>query len=565
MDLRDNPQGPLIIAIQGYIEPIYRYHLSRSEDYFEAQTLTIYTLRGAVKWLEVHKPVSQSDLNIRILEIASFQQAFGRRHSIPVGFKAKRAPNNDLDEEDDSTVGSYHQSNQDDNFGIDLAEISLHNQISQLSRSWKQLPRQQADALALYYFAGLTLADVGKVLKKSDSDIKRLITSQAVFETEIISLAGSSHPDWKFVELLQADLRNISAQRPSALWEKIDLTASQSYAVLRKIGRSGLRLVQLGSLVGILALGLVVILNQSATGSPEITPTPAAVTSLPILNSTIDYRGNLVPPAMAVCQQWQAALAKTTGLDMTFTWSAFSDPVEAGPNANGTGCLLEATVSQGDNRGAWPVFNSVSQLLTSNFFIQQNALSRYYSLSGPNYYGLGCVEMGKTLANNNVRAILSITWCPPDTTSKNPAPAAPSSNGQKSANIGWMARNLSPFTIKVFLASNTVEPVLDNIFNDWSNGSVQVISYFSPALLKRFPTLAALDNMAGIDRLNAAKIIFVWNVIDNSGTALRLDVIASDVTSDGTIKAVLNQFQVSLVLDNGTWVVQGMGQKVPFS
>ena len=565
MELRDGFPRPVVLSVQEFIEPVYRYHLSRCEDYFEAQYLTVYTLRAFARWMEAHHPGGADEIKIRVMGYARNQQAYGRRHAVPPGFELpdKTAAGHAGDEI--SNDWPDQTTDQGTSFEVDLAEVALRNQMTQLSRTWKQLPRLEGDALALYFFAGLDLAVTAKILNKSETEIGRLLTRQANVHDELFNLARGIHPDRQFVDRLKTDIETVFEHPQSSYTRAIDLFSSRFYQALRRIGNSGKRLGQAGLLVGIMAAGLFIILNQPSTGGQAITPTPTGATSAPVQAASVDNRGNLVPPNTAVCQQWQAALQETTGQDITLTQSAFDDPIQSSPNANGTGCLLQAKVIESSGGGAWPVFNSVSQLLAVNHFTQESALNHYYDSGRSDYFGQGCFGMEKTLVGNNIRAILSVSWCPPDPNSQNHSETGQPFYSQSRASIQWMAHNFSPFTLKIILASNSVETILNSIFKQWTDGSAQVIGYLSPELLKRFPTLATLDRLAGINRISGRKVVFDWTVINNSGTDLRLAVTTSDVEGDGTPGKVLNRFQVALVQSNGTWVVQDMGQRVPFS
>ena len=65
--------------IQGYIEPVYRYHLARCENYLEAQNLTIQTLSTVMKSIDTYRS-RQDSLKTCVMEIAYARQSFVGRH-----------------------------------------------------------------------------------------------------------------------------------------------------------------------------------------------------------------------------------------------------------------------------------------------------------------------------------------------------------------------------------------------------------------------------------------------------------------------------------------------------
>jgi DNA-directed RNA polymerase specialized sigma24 family protein len=166
MDLIKNTPGSRIEQVRGLIEPVYRYHLARCENYLEAQNFTTSTFLNAVSGIDTHTPGNQQELAIWIMRIARTQQAAGRRQP---AFRHAHQENPDSPQpsatpgrSDVDGAASFFEENDQPS----QDEILLRDQMVHLSRSWKEFPRQKADALALHFFCGLSLADIAKILKK---------------------------------------------------------------------------------------------------------------------------------------------------------------------------------------------------------------------------------------------------------------------------------------------------------------------------------------------------------------------------------------------------------------
>ena len=562
MELHNNLPGSKIEKIRWLIEPVYRYHLARSENYLEAQNLTTHTLRSAIKGVDTHG--NTHELITWIMGIARYQQAFGRRHlalihqrfveqektHVPGGLEYLESP------AAQSLVSDSYQQDQD--------QILLRDQMTHLSSSWKHLPRVQADALALYFFGGLSLSEIGKILKKNENDVKRLVSSQLPFEKELVDLAESIHPGNDFVTELLALLERDGANHLSFFKQRIEPAILHPHGPWRTIYNSSGRFARFGLMASVLIVGLFVILHQSAAGSPPSDPpgTPLAteITSWGTMNNP----GNLVPPSTAFCEQWQKALEDSIGLGVSISMAAYYDPTQLTPDVNGTGCQLAKTVTDYTVELSWPAFDKATSLMLANHFTETSPPNSYLGYNGSSYFGQGCFGMARTFASSSNLAVVTVSWCPSGPAIQGNATAAPPTRRLNSASQGGIAYYMGPYMLTVTLASNAVETMIDDMVTQWAKSNVLVFSYMSPEALKSFPTLASLDRFAGINRSPGQQVAFSWQVTDNSGTEIRIQVNPRFLEIDGTGGTANQQFQMVWSQSNGVWTIKELGIKTRF-
>jgi DNA-directed RNA polymerase specialized sigma24 family protein len=550
--------------LQGLIEPVYRYHLARCENYLEAQNLTIQTLSTAAKSIGSFRS-ERDNLRTWVMGIAHDRQSFGSRHQTTAarqvtGASAPAAPPPSL---------AY------ESLPPEQAEILLRDRMSHLSRAWKSLPARQADALALLYFCGLSLAEVSAILHKSEAAVRTFISRESAFEAELLELASSIHPGKDLLALVKAEMSHPT--RPQQIWRP----ASASW---RRFSSTGARLGQVGLLVGFLAFGFYIIQRQSVDPA-SLTPTPAVIPLTGVggpanpaptnpAPTTVDNPGSLVPPPAGVCQEWQATLANLIDQpDISVSHASFTDHSQAastppGPGDKGTGCLLETTVVNWDLHGAWATFDSISELLFSKNFAQHGDAG-YPGYGDNSYFDPGCYGLGRTFVGSDSRAVLTISWCLQDKTAAGTGTPSPANNASNIAlDLGGgnpMSIGIRPYLLRLSLATNSLDSFLNTFFSQWSAGSPDIIRNLAPNLLKRFPNYKALDYLAGINPLSSQKVNFVWQVLDNSGSNLRILVHVSETDGQATPTHLNTEFQMALTQNNNTWTIRDLGRSVQFS
>ena len=561
MEQLSNLPGSNVETVRGLIEPVYRYHLARSENYLEAQNLTAHTLQSALKGLDTHFSKTHSELMTWVMGIARYQQAYGRRHNSLSRSLSEKADTGHIPgmlEYLESPHASVYQNEEQE----DQHEVLLRDQMAHLSSSWKHLPRNQADALALHFFGGLSLSETGKIIRRKEADVQRLLSSQLPFQKELADLAENIHPNRDFVAALVSSFNNKLHNEHSSFWKRLPPLLLPEHGPWRNVLNTGARV---GLIAGLLVVGLFVILHQAAANNPAATaqtPTPQATPA--VSNAPLDNRGMLVPPSTDFCQNWKYVLAGSTGADLTLTTSPYKDPTQTSPDANGTGCQLSATVSSASQQSAWRTMEKVSSLLLADKFSQSTA-SNLVGAVDDSYFGSGCSGLYRTFASSSNVAILSISWCKNTSSSQSltmTTPTSPTPNAYFGQRTSYWDR---PYTLKLTLATSIIKPMLKDLFIQWGDATNLVYNYLSPQALKHYPTLAALDQLAGINRNSGQQLAFSWQVIDNSGTKVRLEVTVTNLAADGTPQGKSDPFQIVWVQSDGVWFVQDLGAVVPFS
>jgi DNA-directed RNA polymerase specialized sigma24 family protein len=547
-----------------FLEPVYRYHLARCENYLEAQNLTVQTLSTAMKWINTHRSGHDS-LKTWVMKIAHDRQSIGGRHSTMAVKRSGGA----------SSATSPSPSSAYEPLPPEQTEILLRDRMAHLSNSWKSLPAMQADALALHYFGSLSLPEVGAILHKPEAKVRTLVARETAFETELLELSSSIHPGKDLLSRVKDELSQPGERQKD--WRP-------PYSAWHRFLRMGARLGQMGLLVGVLVFGFYIIQRQSLSPS-DITATPASTSLTGAIatwepgraNQTptpVDNPGDLVPPAAGVCQQFQATLADMVDQqDVTVSNAAFNDPSQAsstqpGSGTKGVGCLLETMVINWDLHSAWATFDSVSELLFSKNFDQVGDAG-YPGYGDKNYFDPGCYGLGRTFTNLDSRAILTVSWCLPAQTIAGTGTPIPTNTSLNMAlDLGGgnpLTIEIRPYILKLVLASNDLGSFLNNFFSQWSAGKQPLTIYLAPSLLKHFPNLRALDRLAGINPLLDPKVNFSWKVIDNSGANLRILVQVSESTGQATPVNLKAEFQMLLTHDSNTWTIHDLGKTVQFS
>ena len=535
-----------IELILGFIEPVYRYHLARCENYLEAQNLTAQTLSTVMKWIDTYRSGHDS-LKTWVMGIAHDRQSFGRRHST-MAVKRLAGASSSIP----PSPSSDHEP-----LPPEQGEILLRDRMSHLSSFWKRLPAKQADALALHYFGGLGLAEVGAVLHKPASTVRALVARGTAFEAELLELAASIHPDKNFLSRLQIELIRPGAHQRSWLpqWLKPDIWRP-SYSAWHRFFRMGTRLSQMGLLVGILVFGFYIIQRQSIvppqaqpTSTSEVTPTTAVqVAAAPLIADA------MVPPDSAACQTWKKNLENLVYTTFSLSDSAnFTDPTGSALAISGTGCELDATITGNTQNSAPKTVSNISLLFFDNGFTLENGFDNLPGNPASAFFPQNCPGFGRSYQKDDLYVFLSASYCPTLSAQSPSAQGGPGSPGVRG------------YTLRLILTSSSVQTRLDRFLSLWASGNNQAISNLSPGLRKKYPNIRALDLMVGLSRSPSKTISFIWQPVQNSGASLRVEVLAKETDSQKTSGDPQPTFQIVLTQDSGLWAISDAAKTILFS
>jgi len=150
------PRSPEAFAelYRRYYERIYRYHLARLGDYHDAQDLTARTFLAAFE----HLPVTH-------LQGSFAGWLFGvARHKLADHYRSRR-PHLPLEQ----AAGLPDH-------GVTLEQlVAARLDLKRVAAALAALPPERADALALRFFAGLSAAEIGRLLDKTEAAAKMLV------------------------------------------------------------------------------------------------------------------------------------------------------------------------------------------------------------------------------------------------------------------------------------------------------------------------------------------------------------------------------------------------------
>jgi RNA polymerase sigma-70 factor (ECF subfamily) len=140
-----------------YVTRVYRYHMAHVGNVKDAEDLTSQTFMAALEGLRSYR--GSGSFAAWIMGIASrkrlmFFRRSGNRPEIPL-----------------DTALHYPSPN----LPTDKA-ASQRLQIESVARALRQISLDRAEALILTYFGGLSNAETGRVLKRSEAAVKMLIS-----------------------------------------------------------------------------------------------------------------------------------------------------------------------------------------------------------------------------------------------------------------------------------------------------------------------------------------------------------------------------------------------------
>ena len=153
--LRREREHPFTAVYQQNVDAIYRYLLARTGSPEDAQDLTAETFHAALEGFTAFDPAQGAPV-AWLTGIARHKLADHFRRSWRTDPKA-------LVEDQPDRAASPE-------------EASAHRlQMAQVSAALRSLPADRAEALSLHFFAGLSLSEAARVMRRSDEAVKKLI------------------------------------------------------------------------------------------------------------------------------------------------------------------------------------------------------------------------------------------------------------------------------------------------------------------------------------------------------------------------------------------------------
>jgi RNA polymerase sigma-70 factor, ECF subfamily len=153
--MKNSTTPPLNAAVlyDQYMERIYRYHLARTGSVPDAEDLTAETFRAAIEGIDRCRPEQAAAW---LVGIARHKLADHQRRCV------RFIPLEALEERPYPSPAVE-----------DLAGQRL--EMARVSHALRLLNADRAEAIALHYFAGLSLSEVGRVMGKSEEAVKKLV------------------------------------------------------------------------------------------------------------------------------------------------------------------------------------------------------------------------------------------------------------------------------------------------------------------------------------------------------------------------------------------------------
>ncbi len=525
-----NAPADAILLLRPYILPIYRYHLALRGERSTALALTVATLRSARTWLDTYRPSSGKEpLAVWLFSIARYKQSFTARRG-----RSTLPP------------ASSHLASLTEEIPEAIPEIVplWQAQLAWLADALRQLPSEQSEALALVCFGGLSPAEAAALLRITPHRIQQLLDNSLASPKQLSALAND-------INLAESDLEQI-------LNEAAAQPVSHPAWLHRSIWRQafGLRsfINRVAPAIGLAALLLWAFVNSSrpvplnfeadqATGQPLL-PSSSVVYDL----SSAQPRqiqsgpGYLVPPDPDECKYWQGVLKKALSQQADLTRLVpFQNPQASGPSEHGTGCELDLSGTTSDPVKLWAAVQLIRPFFTREDY-RVTILDDCSALVPDKSWS--CQGQVYSLQAYS-RVILTLI-------SQHPPAAGPGGAAADSPANPL----LSQFSLRMQLATNPTQLVVDNFLSRWKIGDDLARNDFSSQLLARLPSVSDLDKLAGIDRSPAGQPSFSVQVIQNSGTQLLVQVQVDEIRTPPLPSEPVSTLQLKLArLDMG-WKIQ---------
>jgi DNA-directed RNA polymerase specialized sigma24 family protein len=534
--------------LRPHILPIYRYHLVQRGDRASALALTIATLRSAQTWLDTYLPATEQDsLAVWLFSIARYKQAFSVHRA--AGHSSS-----------DTRVRKL------DDYSSDLPEdpqtapeiVSLWQaQLAWLADAFRQLAPLQSETLALVCFGGLSLLEAADLLRKSPAQIQQLLDNPLASPKQLTELANQ-------ISLADNDLEHI-----------LDMTTTQPAAhptwLHRSIWRQafGLRLFinRIVPAIGLAAL-LMWVFVISSRPVPLSNQIPQAADQTVLSSGPLLYDlssaaprqiqsgpGYLVPPEPTECRYWQSVLKNALSQQVDLVELApFQNPQATGPSERGTGCqlMLSGSTSHPDQLGA--VLQMIQPFFTQEDYSVNSLENCSALIPDKTWTCQGQVFYLQAYS----RVILTLSQHPLTSATSSCTPAESASSCQLNASG-------SQFTIRMQLASNPTQLVVDNFLSRWKIGDDLARNDFTDQLLADLPSVSDLDKLARIDRSPAGEPSFSVQVIQNSGTQLLVQVQVDEIRTPPLPSETISTLQLKLARLNAGWKIQQINANPPTS
>jgi len=155
VSLRSEREHPFTAVYQQHVERIYRYLLARTGSAEDAQDLTAETFHAALESFAAFDP-AQGCAAAWLTGIA--------RHKLADHFRRSRRmdPSAQIEDQPDRAASTEEASAQ-------------RLQMAQVAAALRILPADRSEALSLHFFAGLSLSETARVMRRSDEAVKKLI------------------------------------------------------------------------------------------------------------------------------------------------------------------------------------------------------------------------------------------------------------------------------------------------------------------------------------------------------------------------------------------------------
>jgi DNA-directed RNA polymerase specialized sigma24 family protein len=534
--------------LRPHILPIYRYHLAQRGDRSSALALTIATLRSAQTWLDTYRPaLVQDSLAVWLFSIARYKQVFSvHRAGVYSSSDAREL----------RLEGYSSDLPFDPQIAPEIVPL-WQAQLAWLADALHQLSPLQSEILALVCFGGLSQLEAADLLQKTPAQIQQLLDNPLASPKELTELSNQ-------ISLVDNDIEHI-----------LDETTSQPVAhptwLHHNIWRQAFRLRSFINrtvpAIGLAALLLWVFVNSSRPVplSNKI-PQAADQTVLPLgpmlydLSSAAPRQiqsgpGYLVPPEPSECQYWQSVLKKALSQQVDLIeLVSFQNPQATGPSEQGTGCELDLSGSTSHPDQLSAVLQMIQPFFTRedysvNSLENCNALipDKTWSCQGQVFY-----------LQAYSRVILTL--------SQHPLTSASNScmSGESASSCQLNAPG-SQFTLRMQLASNPTQLVVDNFLSRWKTGDDLARNDFTDQLLANLPSVADLDKLARIDRSPAGEPSFSVQVIQNSGTQLLVQVQVDEIRAPPLPSETISTLNLKLARLNVGWKIQQISANPPTS
>ena len=512
-----------------YALPLYRFHLSLRGERPTALALTIATLRSALTWRDHHSQRAW------IFSIARYKQTFALR---------KFASKPSLPATDRPSGGMLSSAPE--------AEPVWHAQIAWFAEGLRQLPPDQAESLALVYFAGLDPPEAAAVLRKSHRQVEQHLQNRLAGAQQLLDLANDITLAESELESIRSGLAAAPASHPA--WPRYNFWP-HAYRL-----RSSLSRVVPAAALAVLLLAAFVYFSvpnpvksaalQANGQTPSIT---AAAVDTTFAGS---LQGYLVPPSPNECSFWQNYLNSVFEKKPDLIRVApFQNPLANGPNESGTACELDLT-SLGPGQRILSSLGSEFQTIQPIF-----AKENYKAFSLPSCGDAkpdGAIYCRSTVftRSQSRRALLVISGhpLPPGAA---PCPTPPPHFSTPLPFCRYSNAIIS-FTIRLQLADSPVQPVVQDFLSKWTAGSSQVVNHLSGQLRTSLPDLSSLDKLAFIDRSPAGSPSFSARVIDNSGDAVVVELQVDEIRRLPLPSRLVSTVQLQLARSNNNWLIQAI-------